>query len=43
MKLEGLPGEDFEHLLKGAEAAGQDEEGVGLLTDKGFAGVHGAR
>ena len=41
MELERLPGEDFEHLFEGAEAAGQDEEGVGLLAHEGFAGVHG--
>jgi len=39
--LEGLPGEDFEHLFEGAEAAGEDEEGIGLLSHEGLAGVHG--
>ena len=38
---EGLPGEDFEHLLEGSEAAGEDEEGVGLLAHESLAGVHG--
>src|SRR6266851_3949856 len=40
VELEGLPGKDLEHLLKGAEAAGKDEEGVGLFAHEGFAGVH---
>ena len=41
VKLEGLPGEDFEHLFEGAEATGEDEEGVGLLTHECLASVHG--
>lgn len=41
MEVEGLPGEDLEHLFHGAEAAGKDEEGVGALAHEGFAGVHG--
>ena len=41
VELEGLPREDFEHLLEGSEATGEDEEGVGLLAHEGFAGVHG--
>ena len=42
VEFEGLPCEDFEHLLEGSEAAGQDEEGIGFLAHEGFAGVHGA-
>jgi len=39
--FEGLPGEDFEELLEGAEAARQGDEGVGAAADEGLAGVHG--
>jgi hypothetical protein len=41
VNFEGLPGEHFEELLEGAEAAGEDEEGVGALAHECFAGVHG--
>ena len=41
MEFEGLPGEDFEELFEGAVTAGEGDEGVGALTDEGFASVHG--
>jgi hypothetical protein len=41
VEAEGLPGEDLEHLFQGAEATGEDEEGVGAPGHEGFAGVHG--
>ena len=41
VELEGLPGENLEHLFEGAEAAGKDEEGIGLLAHESFASVHG--
>ena len=40
--FEGVPGENLEELFEGAEAAGEDEEGVGFFSDEGLAGVHGA-
>jgi hypothetical protein len=41
MKLEGLPGEDLEHLLEGAKAARKNDEGVGLFAHESLTGVHG--
>jgi hypothetical protein len=41
VELESLPCEDFEHLFEGAEAAREDEKGVGLFSHERFAGVHG--
>jgi len=39
--LEGLPGQYLEEFFKGAEAAGQDDEGVGALSHERLARVHG--
>lgn len=41
VKPEGVPGEDFEKFLEGAEASGERDEGIGSLTDKSLARVHG--
>ena len=41
MKLEGVPGEDFEEFFEGSEASGKRDEGVGSLTHEGLACVHG--
>jgi hypothetical protein len=42
VNLESMPGEHFEELFEGAEAAGQCDEGVGLFSDECLTGVHGA-
>ncbi len=41
VEAQGPPGEDLEELLQGADAAGQDHEGVGTLEHLQFALVHG--
>jgi len=41
VELEGLPGEDFEHLFEGSETAGKDEKSVGFFAHESLAGVHG--
>ncbi len=42
MLLELFPGDDLDHLVQGAETAGQDDETVGLGEHGGLALVHGA-
>ena len=37
-----LPGDDLQALVEGAEAAGQNDEGIGQAEHGIFAGVHGA-
>jgi len=41
VKLERLPGQYLEELLKGSETAGQDDERIGALTHERLARVHG--
>ena len=42
VQFQRLPGEDLEHFFEGAEATGEDEEGVGEFAHHCLAGVHGA-
>lgn len=41
MQAQVLPGENLKHLFERAEAAGQDEKGIGEFSHLGLTGMHG--